>query len=41
MARVVSTSGIADFDAVRLVVASPEDILKWSHGDYSDRKSVV
>lgn len=26
-------TGISDFDAVRLVVASPEDILKWSHGE--------
>ena len=33
MSRIVSTSGIADFDAVRLAVASPEDILKWSYGE--------
>jgi DNA-directed RNA polymerase subunit beta' len=35
MTRVVQTvsTGIADFDAVRLAVASPEDILKWSHGE--------
>ena len=33
MSRVVATNGIADFDAVRLAVASPEDILKWSYGE--------
>ena len=32
MSRVVTTTGIADFDAVRLAVASSDDILKWSHG---------
>ena len=26
-----NAGGIGDFDAVRLVVASPEDILKWSY----------
>ena len=30
MAQVVKTDQIADFDAVRLAVASPEDILGWS-----------
>jgi DNA-directed RNA polymerase subunit beta' len=33
MSRVVQNTGIADFDAVRLAVASPDDILKWSHGE--------
>ncbi len=34
MAQFTSNSaGIGDFDAVRLAVASPEDILKWSHGE--------
>ena len=28
-----SGTGIADFDAVRLVIASSDDILKWSHGE--------
>ncbi len=28
-----NATGISDFDAVRLSVASPEDILKWSHGE--------
>ena len=26
-------ASIGDFDAVRLAVASPEDVLKWSHGE--------
>ena len=33
MAQVVKTDQIADFDAVRLAVASPEDILGWSYGE--------
>jgi DNA-directed RNA polymerase subunit beta' len=33
MARVSLSTNIADFDAVRLAVASPEDILAWSHGE--------
>ena len=28
-----NATGISDFDAVRLAVASPEDILKWSYGE--------
>ena len=30
MSRVVQDTSIADFDAVRLAVASADDILKWS-----------
>src|SRR5690348_11873893 len=33
MARINPSTSIADFDAVRLAVASPEDILNWSHGE--------
>jgi len=35
MSRVVTNTnnGIADFDAIRLSVASPDDILKWSYGE--------
>ena len=29
----IDSAGISDFDAVRLAVASPDDILKWSHGE--------
>ncbi len=42
MSRVVSNTnnGIADFDAVRLVVASPDDILKWSHGEVTKPETI-
>jgi DNA-directed RNA polymerase subunit beta' len=33
MSRVLATTSIADFDAVRLAVASAEDIKKWSYGE--------
>ena len=40
MSRVVQTTGIADFDAVRLAVASPEDILRWSHGEVTKPETI-
>lgn len=40
MSRVVATTGIADFDAVRLAVASPEDILKWSYGEVTKPETI-
>ena len=40
MSRVIATSGIADFDAVRLAVASPEDILKWSYGEVTKPETI-
>lgn len=40
MAKVVDTNQIADFDAVRLVVASPEDILNWSHGEVTKPETI-
>ena len=40
MSRVVNTNSIADFDAVRLAVASPEDILKWSHGEVTKPETI-
>ncbi len=40
MSRVIATTGIADFDAVRLAVASPEDILKWSHGEVTKPETI-
>jgi DNA-directed RNA polymerase subunit beta' len=40
MSRVVPTTGIADFDAVRLAVASPEDILKWSYGEVTKPETI-
>lgn len=33
MTRISVTPSIADFDAVRLAVASAEDVLNWSHGE--------
>lgn len=40
MSRVMATTGIADFDAVRLAVASPDDILKWSHGEVTKPETI-
>jgi hypothetical protein len=33
MARLSPSTSIADFDAVRLAVASEQDIMDWSHGE--------
>ncbi|MFZ2544646.1 MAG: DNA-directed RNA polymerase subunit beta' [Candidatus Saccharimonadales bacterium] len=38
--RVVPGTGIADFDAVRLAVASPEDMLKWSYGEVTKPETI-
>src|SRR6478735_8683906 len=35
-----SGTNIADFDAVRLAVASPDDILKWSHGEVTKPETI-
>jgi DNA-directed RNA polymerase subunit beta' len=40
MSRIVSETGIADFDAVRLAVASAEDILKWSYGEVTKPETI-
>jgi DNA-directed RNA polymerase subunit beta' len=40
MSRVMVNNGIADFDAVRLAVASPEDMLKWSHGEVTKPETI-
>jgi DNA-directed RNA polymerase subunit beta' len=40
MSRILVNNGIADFDAVRLAVASPEDILKWSHGEVTKPETI-
>ncbi len=42
MSRVVinSNNGIADFDAIRLSVASPEDIQKWSYGEVTKPETI-
>jgi DNA-directed RNA polymerase subunit beta' len=35
-----SSTDIADFDAVRLAVASPEDILDWSYGEVTKPETI-
>ncbi len=40
MATLGKQTGITDFDAVRLVVASPEDIMKWSHGEVTKPETI-
>ena len=40
MSKVVASTGIADFDAVRLAVSSEEDILKWSHGEVTKPETI-
>ena len=40
MSRVVSDTSIADFDAVRLAVASADDILKWSYGEVTKPETI-
>lgn len=40
MAKVVNPNQIADFDAVRLAVASPEDILSWSYGEVTKPETI-
>jgi DNA-directed RNA polymerase subunit beta' len=41
MSRVVTNNnGIADFDAVRLSVASADDILKWSYGEVTKPETI-
>lgn len=41
MSRVITNNnGIADFDAVRLSVASADDILKWSYGEVTKPETI-
>ncbi len=41
MSRVVANNnGITDFDAIRLSVASAEDIMKWSHGEVTKPETI-
>ena len=40
MSRIIPSNGIADFDAVRLAVASPEDMLKWSYGEVTKPETI-
>ena len=40
MSRVVASTGIADFDAVRLAVASADDIRQWSYGEVTKPETI-
>ena len=40
MSRVVPGTGIADFDAIRLAVASADDIRKWSYGEVTKPETI-
>lgn len=40
MARPMISTNIADFDAVRLAVASADDILKWSYGEVTKPETI-
>lgn len=40
MRRYTSGTDIADFDAVRLAVASSEDVMKWSHGEVTKPETI-
>jgi len=40
MPRITANTGIADFNAIRLTVASPEDILKWSNGEVAKPETI-
>lgn len=40
MARPMISASIADFDAVRLAVASADDILKWSYGEVTKPETI-
>ena len=40
MPRVIANNGILDFNAIRLTVASPDDILKWSNGEVTKPETI-
>ncbi|MEK9196484.1 MAG: hypothetical protein AAB914_03900, partial [Patescibacteria group bacterium] len=40
MRRYASGINIADFDAVQLAIASPEDIKEWSHGEVTKQETI-
>ena len=40
MSRFTPSTDIVDFDAVRLAVASPADIRKWSHGEVTKPETI-
>jgi len=40
MPRITANTGMTDFNAIRLTVASPEDILKWSNGEVTKPETI-
>jgi DNA-directed RNA polymerase subunit beta' len=40
MPRITANTGIADFNAIRLTVASPEDVLRWSNGEITKPETI-
>jgi len=40
MSRLIANNGLVDFDAVRLAVASSDDIMKWSHGEVTKPETI-
>lgn len=40
MARLSTTTGVSDFGAIRLTVASADDILKWSNGEVTKPETI-
>ncbi|RWZ78817.1 MAG: DNA-directed RNA polymerase subunit beta' [Candidatus Microsaccharimonas sossegonensis] len=40
MSRAVINNGIADFDAIRLSIASPDDVIKWSYGEVTKPETI-
>jgi hypothetical protein len=40
MRHYTSGTNIADFDAVRLAIASPDDILEWSYGEVTKPETI-
>ena len=40
MSRIVASTGLTDFNAIRMTVASPEDILRWSNGEVTKPETI-
>ncbi len=40
MSRVIVSNSIVDFNAIRMTVASPEDILRWSNGEVTKPETI-
>src|SRR5574344_2189965 len=40
MSRLIAPNGIVDFNAIRLTVASPEEVLRWSHGEVTKPETI-